>query len=249
MSKENLTSIEYSIVTIVCTALVGWIIISFFPDGFHTWTSVLFILMNLLPMMIAFLFSKVRKEVKGVGEFFKMVFLQREPVIAYVFAVAVVLLYYGVSAILKNVEYTKSSVFAVLAYLPWTILQGGLEEVGWRWYLQTHLNIRNSLILKFAAISIVWFIWHFPLYQLPWITSASSNYAIFYLMILGNTFTFGAVKEMSKGAVPCILAHILIDSLAVIMLVQSKLLPILVLVVVEITASLVAIRTTKRHTV
>ena len=42
-------------------------------------------------------------------------------------------------------------------------------------------------------------------------------------MILGNTFLFGALKEYSKGAVPCILAHMLIDSLAVLMLVQSSL--------------------------
>jgi len=108
MSKENITSIEYSIVTIICTALVGRTTIGFFPDGFNTWTSVLFILMNLLPMIIVLIFSVVRKEVKGVGEFFQMVFLQRESVIAYVFAVMVVLLYYGVSAILGNIEYTGS---------------------------------------------------------------------------------------------------------------------------------------------
>ncbi len=247
MQKENIISIQYAIVTILCTAFIGWMILVLFPDGFNTWTSVLFILMNLLPMIMAGFFSIVRKEVKNVKEFFKMVFLQQEPVIAYVFAVAVVLLYYGVSAILGNINYTGSSFFAVLTYLPWTILQGGLEEVGWRWYLQTHVNIRNNLILKFVAISIVWFIWHLPLYQLPWITAASSNYLIFYLMILGNTFTFGAVKEMSKGAVPCILAHMLIDSLAVIMLVQNELLSIFLLVVVEIIISLVAIRIAKKH--
>ena len=73
------------------------------------------------------------------------------------------------------------------------------------------------------VLSFVWFLWHIPIYQLPWITAGSSNYLIFYLMILGNTFLFGALKEYSKGAVPCILAHMLIDSLAVLMLVQSSL--------------------------
>ena len=66
-----------------------------------------------------------------------------------------------------------------------------------------------------VLLSIVWFLWHIPIYQLPWITAGSSNYLIFYLMILGNAFLFGALKEYSKGAVPCILAHMLIDSLAV----------------------------------
>jgi len=63
-------------------------------------------------------------------------------------------------------------------------------------------------------------------------------------MILGNTFLLGALKEYSKGAVPCILAHMLIDSLAVLMLVQSSLSQIILLVIFEILVScwLVAIR-------
>ena len=83
-----------------------------------------------------------------------------------------------------------------------------------------------------------------PIYQLPWITAGSSNYLIFYLMILGNTFLFGALKEYSKGAAPCILAHMLIDSLAVLMLVQSSLTQIILLVIFEILLAswLVAVR-------
>ena len=53
-------------------------------------------------------------------------------------------------------------------------------------------------------------------------------------MILGNTFLFGALKEYSKGAVPCILAHMLIDSLAVLLLVQSSITQIILLVICEI---------------
>lgn len=48
----------------------------------------------------------------------------------------------------------------------------------------------------------------------------------------------GIVKEMSNGAVPCILAHILIDTLAVSMLVQSNISAIFILVIVEIIVSL-----------
>ncbi len=69
---------------------------------------------------------------------------------------------------------------------PWTLLYGGLEEVGWRWFLQDQLSFRNHFIPKMMVLSIVWFLWHIPIYQLPWITAGSSNYLIFYLMILGE---------------------------------------------------------------
>lgn len=108
--------------------------------------------------------------------------------------------------------------------------------MGWRWYLQTKLEI-NNFAVKMFVISIIWFLWHIPLYRLPWITAGSSNYLIFYLMILGNTFMFGVIKEKSNGVLPCVVAHMLIDSFAVLMLVQSNLMPIIILVSIEILFS------------
>ena len=81
----------------------------------------------------------------------------------------------------------------------------------------------------------------FPIYRLPWITAGSSNYLIFFLMILGNTFTLGAVKELSRGSIPCILAHMLIDTAAVTMLVGSNLTKVALLVGVEIILSVILV--------
>lgn len=41
---------------------------------------------------------------------------------------------------------------------------------------------------------------------------------------------FGAIKENSKGVLPCVIAHILIDSLAAAMLVGSNIIKIGILV-------------------
>ena len=124
--------------------------------------------------------------------------------------------------------------------------RGGLEECGWRWYLQPKLDIK-SYILKMFLISIVWFLWHIPIYRLPWITAGSSNYLIFYLMILGNTFMFGAIKEYSKGVLPCVIAHILIDSLAAAMLVGSNIIKIGILVGFEVIISIFCVIVRKEN--
>lgn len=97
----------------------------------------------------------------------------------------------------------------------------------------TKIRYKNYF-LKMIIISFVLFLWHIPIYRLSWITAGSSNYLIFYLMILGNTFMFGAIKEYSSGVLPCVIAHILIDSFAVLMLVQSNIIPIVILVIIEI---------------
>ena len=247
MSKfisKQLVSIWYALTALLATFLVGQVVLWFFPDGRNLGGSLFFILMNLIPMITALCFSIVLGETKSLGEFFKKVFLQKESSLAWILALLIPVIYYGISILLMNVNFTGNSILAFLLYFPWTFLYGGLEEVGWRWFLQDHLSFSKHFITKMTVLSLVWFLWHIPIYQLPWITAGSSNYLIFYLMILGNTFLFGALKEYSKGAVPCILAHMLIDSLAVLMLVQSSLTQIIILLILEILLAswLVAIR-------
>ena len=61
-------------------------------------------------------------------------------------------------------------------------------------------------------------------------------------MILGNTFMFWAIKEYSRGVLLCVIAHIFIDSFAVLMLVQSNIIPIVILVIIEIVIFVFVIR-------
>ena len=243
ISKQSV-AIWYSLTTLLATFIVGQVILCFFPYGSSMGASLLFILMNLLPLMMTVVFCLGLSEITSFGDFFKKVFLQKESRLSWILAFFIPVIYYGVSILFMNVNFTGKPFLAFFLYLPWTFLYGGLEEVGWRWFLQDHLSFSKHFITKMMVLSLVWFLWHIPIYQLPWITAGSSNYFIFYLMILGNTFLFGALKEYSKGAVPCILAHMLVDSLAVLMLVQSSLTQISLLVIVEILLAswLIAIR-------
>lgn len=246
MLTKNKSAISYSIITLLITAFIGQILRLIFIDGTSVGSSILFILMNLVPMSTAAVFSIKNSECKNVFDFFRKSLFQKEHIHSFLLALTVPFIYYGVSALMHNVNYLNASVPTILAYFPWTLLQGGLEEVGWRWYLQEHVYVKNNnFILRMLLISIIWFLWHIPIYRLPWITSASSNYIIFYLMILGNTFTFGMIKEFSKGAIPCILSHMLIDTMAVVMLVQSSLLPIIILVVIEVVFSILVVYANK----
>ena len=237
-TKQFLLPYLYSLATIALTFLVGQCILWFVPDNTNVWASVLFIFMNLIPMLLAFAFMRISGEISSVWQFIKEAFTLREKWYSYAAALVVPLIYYGLSAALGNVTFTGASLKAALAYFPWTLLQGGLEEVGWRWYLQKRLSPKKSFVLKMLILSLIWFVWHFPIYRLPWITVGSSNYLIFYLMILGNSFTLGAVKEFSRGSIPCIAAHMLIDTGAVFMLVGSDLTNVALLAGAEILISL-----------
>ncbi|MBS5182168.1 MAG: CPBP family intramembrane metalloprotease, partial [Streptococcus salivarius] len=154
ISKQSV-AIWYALTALLATFIVGQVILCFFPDRSSMGVSLLFILMNLIPLIMAAVFSLVLSEIKSLGEFFKKVFLQNESHLSWILAIFIPVIYYGISILLMNVRFTGNSLMAFFLYLPWTFLYGGLEEVGWRWFLQEHLYFSKHFITKMMVLSIV----------------------------------------------------------------------------------------------
>lgn len=64
MGKDNKIAVTYSITTLLITFIVGQILLSLYPDGNTIGSSILFSLMNLVPMIIAIIFAKYEKRNK-----------------------------------------------------------------------------------------------------------------------------------------------------------------------------------------
>ena len=110
----------YSVTALLATFLVGQVELWFFSDGRSLGGSLLFILMNLIPMITAICFSIVLGETKSLGEFFKKVFLQKESNLSWMLAFFIPVIYYGISILLMNVRFTGNSLLAFFLYFPWT---------------------------------------------------------------------------------------------------------------------------------
>ena len=103
-SKQSV-AIWYALTALLATFLVGQVILWCFPDRSSMGASLLFILMNLIPMITAAFFSLVLSEVKSLGEFFKKVFLQKERPLSWILAFFIPVIYYGISILLMNVRF------------------------------------------------------------------------------------------------------------------------------------------------
>ena len=66
ISKQSV-AIWYALTALLATFIVGQVILWFFPDGISIGASLLFILMNLIPMIVAAVFSLVLSEVNSLG--------------------------------------------------------------------------------------------------------------------------------------------------------------------------------------
>ena len=114
MCKSNKIAIWYSAITLVATFLLGQVLLILYPNGNTTGSSVLFILMNLVPMIVAIFFSKYEKRKKVL----KDMFLQYEKLTPYLLTIGSIALYYGISIILRNVVFTGGTILAFLSYIP-----------------------------------------------------------------------------------------------------------------------------------
>lgn len=70
MGKDNKIALTYSIATLLITFIVGQILLSLYPDGNTIGSSILFILMNLVPMIVAIIFAKYEKKKQIIKNMF-----------------------------------------------------------------------------------------------------------------------------------------------------------------------------------
>lgn len=70
MGKDNKFALTYSITTLLITFIVGQILLSLYPDGNTIGSSILFILMNLVPMIISIIFAKYEKKKQIIKNMF-----------------------------------------------------------------------------------------------------------------------------------------------------------------------------------
>ena len=102
ISKQSV-AIWYALTALLATFLVGQVILWFFPDRSSMGASLLFILMNCIPLIMAAVFSLVLREVKSLGEFFKKVFLQKESPLSWILAIFIPV----ISSITRTATNTK----------------------------------------------------------------------------------------------------------------------------------------------
>ena len=117
ISKQSV-AIWYGLTTLLATFLVGQVELWFFSDGRSLGGSLLFILMNLIPMITAICFSIVLGETRSLGEFFKQTFLQKESTKTWFLTLLIPVIYYGISFLLMNVSITGNSLLAFFLYFP-----------------------------------------------------------------------------------------------------------------------------------
>lgn len=166
---------------------------------------ILYVIGGLMPTIVSIGITLRTKKI-SFKKLFRMIFQVKQPVKLYI---AVLLSAYLPSFIFYGLG--KAEVIAPLymsiLIIPFMVIGGGLEEIGWRMILQPALEKKLPFVLATLVTGIIWALWHLPLFYMEGTNQFSWNFGVFAIQVLGMAFVLAVIRKTSKGVWLCILFH------------------------------------------
>lgn len=106
----------------------------------------------------------------------------------------------------------REKVLILFTLIPVNILFGGLEEVGWRGYLLDQLIKKLPAASAAVLTSIIWSLWHAPLWFIRTSPQEGVNFLFFIILGLCFSFLLTSVYTRTGSLLLCILLHSIFNS-------------------------------------
>jgi membrane protease YdiL (CAAX protease family) len=173
---------------------------------------VLFIIGGLGPTVSAFISIAIAKGETGFKEYKKRLFKWRLNVfwfvIPFVITFGIALASIGLNKLMiKGFNPSLQQWYMIFPLFITMIIGGGLEELGWRGIALPELEKGSNPLISSLILSIIWFLWHLPLFFIRGTNQYGCSLLIFYLGVLGNTFILTWIYNKTGSLLVCITFH------------------------------------------
>ena len=158
------------------------------------------------PAISVYSLMQLDSDKKGIRRFFKMSFTFNKPFSELL----LVCVFTGIRFIIPflfNEVRSTGNLWQVIVYSPVMILFGGLEEIGWRGFLQTKLEDKFGALTSTLMICAIWILWHIPLCYIKGTYQYSGSFLWFAASLIGTDFSLAAIHRVGKSILPCIIFH------------------------------------------
>jgi len=119
----------------------------------------------------------------------------------------------------------KGPLYIAILEFPIMIFGGGLEEIGWRGFLQPALQKKYSAIISTLIVGIIWAVWHLPLFFILGSSQASMSFLWFFIYAIALSFLLAAIFNGTKSIFLCIIFHALMNSFSEVFVPNQRLIP------------------------
>lgn len=166
------------------------------------------------PMIAVYIILKRHKKINSVKDFCKLV-LHTENT-GKTFLIAAAFCAAALFAAIINGTRTDSPWYLFILFFPVLILGGGIEEIGWRGFLQPALEQRFSFPIATLIVGVIWFSWHLPLWMQPSSHHYGDSLIGFAITILTWAFAAAAIYKATKSVIACVMYHTFINAIGVV---------------------------------
>lgn len=97
--------------------------------------------------------------------------------------------------------------YVILFMFPFMIIGGGMEELGWRGFLQPALEEKLPFIAATLFTGVIWAIWHLPLWLLQNASQSSLNFLSFLCWCIALSFVLAVLYRLTKSIIICVCFH------------------------------------------
>lgn len=222
MSKLSKTYLSYTfLIMLVCWGTCVLYSFNHISLSDHKLLLIPYLLGGLSPTIASYLSLKKSNSVTGVRDWAKNIFDLRHNVFSYGMVVVMAVLFILPQCLISGYE-NGAPFFAIVFMIPMMLLGGGLEEAGWRYILQTELEKKYSFTIATLAVSIIWWLWHLPLFYIQGVSQYGQNYIAFGFNVLGLSFALAGIRKNTRSVWLCVLFHCIANSLSGIYVINDN---------------------------
>ena len=100
-----------------------------------------------------------------------------------------------------------ASIIYMFINLPLSIIGGGLEEVGWRGYLQPKLENMTNYIISTLVVGLIWSVWHLPLWFISGTVQSALPFVGYAFLAIILSFSFTTLYKYTNNIFLVVLSH------------------------------------------
>ncbi len=222
MSKlnKNYLSVTFLIM------LIGWgicLLCSFNGTSLNDnkWLYVPYLLGGWSPTIASYVSLRSNNQVADMKEWLKHIFDLKHNIFSYCMVVIMAVIFILPQCFISGYE-SGAPVFAIIFMIPMMLIGGGLEEAGWRYILQPELEKKYSFTISTMIVSIIWWLWHLPLFYIQGVVQHGQNYVAFGISILGLSFALASIRKNTNSVWLCVLFHCIENSLSGIYIINNN---------------------------
>jgi membrane protease YdiL (CAAX protease family) len=193
--------------------------VAFAKNGTLTAGYVIYAMIGILfttpnPMIATYIVLKRHKKIASGKDFCKLIgytpnIIQTVLVTGAFCAAALV------AAILYGTR-TGSPWYLFILAIPVLIIGGGVEEIGWRGFLQPSLEKKFPYFIATLIVSAIWFTWHLPLWVQPSSNHFGDSLVGFAITIFVWSFIGAAIYKATKCVFACLMYHTFMNCIGAI---------------------------------